>query len=199
MVPKRRRNPEKRDERGAVLVEAAFVLPLLLFFLFGIIEFGGAYKDSLTVESATRTGARTASALPRDATMNSAVANAVATAVKALPASGPKELWIYKAQTDGTPAGTGNFTNCGASTCWKFTWNSSSQTWTAVNGYTWDPLTQNACTINGGPDSVGIYITAEHTFVSGMFNFIFPGGKKTLTDRTVMRLEPVASSSGVCS
>ncbi len=45
-------------ERGATLVEAAFVYPLLFVALFAIVEFGLAFKDYLTVSHAARDGAR---------------------------------------------------------------------------------------------------------------------------------------------
>jgi hypothetical protein len=47
------------SERGAVLVEAAFVFPVFLLLLFGMIEFGFIFKDSLTLSSMVQTGART--------------------------------------------------------------------------------------------------------------------------------------------
>lgn len=47
-------------ERGTTIVEAALVIPLLLTVLFGIIEFGFAYNDYLSVRSAAREGARLA-------------------------------------------------------------------------------------------------------------------------------------------
>lgn len=40
--PRRRRRRLRRDESGQALVEFAFVLPLLLVVLFGIVEFGRA-------------------------------------------------------------------------------------------------------------------------------------------------------------
>lgn len=48
----------RREERGATLVEAALVYPLLFLLLFGIVEFGLAFKDYLTVSHAARDGAR---------------------------------------------------------------------------------------------------------------------------------------------
>jgi len=47
-----------RPDRGATLVEAAFVFPLLFVALFAIIEFGLAFKDYLSVSHAARDGAR---------------------------------------------------------------------------------------------------------------------------------------------
>ena len=34
-----------RDERGASLIEAAIILPVVILIVFGIIEFGLALKD----------------------------------------------------------------------------------------------------------------------------------------------------------
>jgi Flp pilus assembly protein TadG len=48
----------RRDERGAALVEFAFVLPILILFMFGIVEFGRAYNARIELTSAVREGAR---------------------------------------------------------------------------------------------------------------------------------------------
>lgn len=48
---------EKR-ERGATLVEAAIVYPLLFLAIFAVVEFGLAFKDYLSVSHAARDGAR---------------------------------------------------------------------------------------------------------------------------------------------
>jgi Flp pilus assembly protein TadG len=49
-----------RDERGAALVELAFVLPILVLFVFGIVELGRAYSARIELTSAVREGARAA-------------------------------------------------------------------------------------------------------------------------------------------
>lgn len=49
-----------RDERGAAVVEFALVLPLLILFTFGIIEFGRAYSAKIELTAAVREGARAA-------------------------------------------------------------------------------------------------------------------------------------------
>ena len=53
-------------ERGAAVVELALVLPLLLFVLFGVIDFGRMLNAQLTLTEAAREGAR-AAALGQDA------------------------------------------------------------------------------------------------------------------------------------
>ena len=47
-----------RSARGAVAVEFALVLPLLLMILFAIIEFGHAYNVQISVTHAAREAAR---------------------------------------------------------------------------------------------------------------------------------------------
>ncbi len=48
-------------ERGAGLAEFALVMPVLLMILFGIIEFGFAFRRSQAIEAAAREGGRLAS------------------------------------------------------------------------------------------------------------------------------------------
>ena len=60
----KRRAPDRKhttSERGAGLAEFALVLPVLLFLLFGIIEFGIAFNRAQAVEAAAREGGRLAS------------------------------------------------------------------------------------------------------------------------------------------
>ncbi len=49
-----------REERGASLVEFALILPLLMLFVFGIIEFGGTYNNFVSLRNGVREGARLA-------------------------------------------------------------------------------------------------------------------------------------------
>ena len=47
-----------RDERGATIVEAALVLPILFMFLLAILEFGRAYNEYQVLTNAAREAAR---------------------------------------------------------------------------------------------------------------------------------------------
>lgn len=49
------------QDRGAAAVEFALLLPLLLFLIFGIIDFGRALNAQITLTQAAREGARLAS------------------------------------------------------------------------------------------------------------------------------------------
>ncbi|MEX5256458.1 TadE/TadG family type IV pilus assembly protein [Kocuria arenosa] len=50
---------EQESERGAVAIEFALVLPLLLTIIFAIIELGHAYNVQISVTHAAREAART--------------------------------------------------------------------------------------------------------------------------------------------
>jgi Flp pilus assembly protein TadG len=47
-----------RRERGAAAVEFALVLPLLVALVFGLIDFGRAYNQQITLTQLAREGAR---------------------------------------------------------------------------------------------------------------------------------------------
>ena len=49
-----------RDERGQTAVEFALIAPLLIVLLLGIIQFGIAFHDYVTITDAARAGARKA-------------------------------------------------------------------------------------------------------------------------------------------
>jgi Flp pilus assembly protein TadG len=49
-----------RDSRGQTFVEFALALPILTVLLFGIIQFGVAFHDYVTITDAARAGARKA-------------------------------------------------------------------------------------------------------------------------------------------
>ncbi len=56
-----KRHKAPRGERAQSLVEFAFVVPMLLILMFGIIDFGMGLRAYISVASATREGARYAS------------------------------------------------------------------------------------------------------------------------------------------
>ena len=67
-----------RSERGAAAVEFAIILPILVMFVFGIVQFSIAYNHQQGLHAAAREGARIA-ALPQtdQATITSRVHSAL--------------------------------------------------------------------------------------------------------------------------
>jgi len=169
-------------ERGAVAVEMAIVLPILVALTFGIVEFSSAYHDRSAAADAARAGARVGSALPAKPTMASSVVQSVNAALSTMPRNAPQELWIYKANSAGYPGGSSSFSSC-STNCIKYTWSSGARAFTGGSGGGWPAAAQQACTQPF--DQIGVYVKLNHAFVTGLF-----GSNVTLTDHAVFRFEP---------
>src|SRR6185436_14114397 len=53
-MSRRRSLRRRRSERGGIIVESALALPLFLLVVFGSMEFGLAFRRSLTLTNSTR-------------------------------------------------------------------------------------------------------------------------------------------------
>jgi Flp pilus assembly protein TadG len=176
------------------MVEAVFVLPVVLFIVFAIFEYGLLFAAQSTTNSATRDGVRFGSANFAVSGQYQAAADATAAAVAndlgaRTSLDTPVQLLIYKADATGKP--TGGFTSCTAD-CYRYTWNGSG--WVFDNAYTakrW--LNPTACIdpSNGlnTLDSIGAYLEVNHSFITGAF-----GSSQLIKEHTVSRLEPLPSS-----
>ena len=169
-----------------MLVEAAIIMPLLLLLVFGIIEYGLLYKDTSTVSAAAASGARTASTQARTSGYE---VNAAAAVSGALSASGatPQQLIIYRVERNGSnqPVNWSNTQITGCTACYKFTWDTTNKRWNTPTG-TWLWSAQQACGSTLLTDYVGVWVQARHGMITGMF-----GSARTITEKTVMPLEPV--------
>lgn len=192
----------KARERGAAAVEAALITPVLLMFLFGIIEMALLMKDEVAVTSAVRVAGRTASAnagagpgvdagaecvdpcTPARAPMLAQLAaNALQRAGSALPEDSIEELWVYRANDEGYPQPEGNETwTCGTD-CVRYRWVDSLDEFRFVGG-AWTSSEINACA-NQEPHAVGIYLRSHHDFVTGLFDGM------DVEDHAVFAFEPL--------
>lgn len=199
----------RRSEHGAVAVEAALVMPILALMLFGIIEVTLLIRDDVALTSASRTGARVASAAagagpgicetgpqapPCTSASSPALAQAAADAIQRAGSAMPKDaidyLLVYRANSAGYPGGEGNTrmpSSCaGIVACVKFVWRDSANKFRYDSG-SWDSRTIDGC-VNES-DSLGVYLRATHKAVVGLF------GNVALSDRAVMRFEPLSDDT----
>ena len=195
-------------QRGQGMVEFAIIVPVFLLLLMGMLEFGFVFTHNLTLEYATREGARAGSTLsdggldaPTCLAIDSNIIDAVTKVLKSpgSPILGyPNAVaWIkiWEADASGTPiAGTTN------------TWNNpgdGSFTFTPPGSPVWTPCTRHSATwISGScggstcpPDSIGVSLSYTYTMVTplgAIEKFFGPAGPATLlmTDKTVMSLNP---------
>lgn len=180
-------------DQGAVLVEAAFIFPIVFFICLAIMEYGMLFAAQSTTQSATRDGARFASANFAVAGSNQAAADQVMSAVSQdLSArtgfDTPLQMLVYKADASGNPV-SGTLQSCSAS-CYHYTWNGSTFVFD-MSSPTW--TNPQAC-IGASPasatiDSIGVYVEMRHNFITGAF-----GSSQTMKEHTVSRLEPLPLS-----
>jgi hypothetical protein len=204
-----------RDERGAVALEAALTLPILLIVLLGIIEFTFLMRDHAVVVSDTRLAARIASTganagqgvcesgpdapecVPANVpALAQQAADAIQRAGSAMPVDQIQYLLVYKANAEGFPGSDGNTTmpsSCsGFTSCVMFVWRPNQNAF-RYNSGSWDPKTISACFPGTGTqalDRVGIQLVAEHRNFTGLF-----GSTLTLDDHAVMNFEPLPAQS----
>jgi Flp pilus assembly protein TadG len=180
-----------------VTVEAAIILPVIVLFVLGIMEFGLLFTSYSTATASTRSGARLAATAYAQAGSSDSAQDAAAEQValasmadlQVLNNAEPIGMVIYRVNpsaTDGAPVGgfPGPNLQGGCSTdCIRFTYDPATQTLERSSG-SWTSVDACGLTV----DSVGVQVQAEHTYISGIL-----GQTRLVTGHTVMRLEPLPS------
>lgn len=208
----RRRARGSAGERGQGLVEFAALLPLFAVLLLGVLEFGTAFDHHVTLEYATREGARSGSALangggalgcgagqsPKAATVDPLIIEAVQRVLTSpgspLVIANVTQIRIYKSNAAGGESGPVNV-------------------WTYAPGVGPIPVDStepldfkltgsvgwNACsrTNTNPPDVLGVSITYTYRYTTGLAAVMglvggATGSTLTFVDKTVMNLNPTA-------
>ena len=186
----------RRDrDSGAVLIETALIGIVLLTLLFGVIEFGLAWRDDLSVSSATRAGARTGSNAGDDRMADYNILQALRGGLARFSSDEILSIVVYESTTsDGkVPAEC----TSGASVsgkCNVYTAADLTRPTTDFGGTTacagsspdrfWCPLDRETDQ-DVGPAYVGVWIKVRHAYLTELF-----GSGVTITDSAVMRAEP---------
>ncbi|MDH2416890.1 pilus assembly protein [Nocardioides sp. CER19] len=156
---------------GAVVLNTALVAPLLVIIVLGIAETAFLMKDNVALSSLVRDGGHAAasSAALRDGdspALGTVTAAAIARAESSLSKAEITELWIYKADAGGFPAGNpanDHFRRC-ETECMAYTWDADRQTLDYVGGQ-WDADDIDVCS-----DDLGVYMKANHSILTGVFS-----------------------------
>lgn len=189
----------RRSDGGAVAVEAALLVPVLVIVAFGMIETALLLRDHVGATTLARAGARVASQESRFGTVaghaslvgpSFAVdaADSMERAASTLPRRAIDYIYIYRADANGQPIGP-----CPGINCLYYRWNDLP----APNGRfvyqasnvsgAFDPASINACLGDAGADSVGVLVQVDHPWLLGFF----PGTSAKVRARTVMKFEPL--------
>jgi Flp pilus assembly protein TadG len=183
------------SERGASLLEAALVAPLLILLAFGAAEFGFVFLDFLNVSSAAREGARVGSAVGDAFDADLLILGAIAEATADLDNSTVEAIWIFEANANGDPidncvvdsspdfytcAGVPLTTNIydGSGNLLIGSWNATGRTVTVGLNC---PASPADC-----PDRLGVRVVFTHQYITGFL--AFPTGP--FAEDAVFQLEP---------
>jgi len=189
-----------RGDGGLAIVEFAIVAPLLALLAAGIVEFGMAWRDNLTLSSASRSAARVASNLGDNPLSDYEALLTLDAAFASMEHATLEGVLIYDGSaTDGNPAAScfdsfGDPQPSATGDCNYYTAAmietigiGNFSTGTACGAWDWYfcPLTERSVNQNTLSD-VGVWVRIQR----GWFTQMFPGDGLTMEDRTVMRAEP---------
>lgn len=198
---------DHRDrERGATLVEAAFVTLPFMLVIFAILEFGLAFRTDLTVSNASQRGVRAASVGGRAPTADFQIIEAVKDGLGDGGIDSVERVIVYRATSpdDPVPAGCLAITNPIGPNGVSGSCNvygpdafidplllpdgSENPAWQCATGSrdeAWCPTTRAVSFSLGPRDYVGVYVETTHEYITGFF-----GGDLQVDANNVSRLEP---------
>lgn len=199
-------------EDGAVIVEFALMVPLLVLLVFGIIEYGSVLRNETTITGAVRNAARVGAQYRDDAQGDRQALTSLNASIGAAQRISINRVVIYRA-TAGNGAPTTNCTttiavnptgtNAKGSLSDDCNVYSAAQVTAATSGGTWATAT-SACSnaywdgfwcpndrkagllgADSPPDYLGVYLSVTYSPLSGLVPVA-----TTYTDYAVNRLEP---------
>lgn len=168
-------------ERGATLVEAAFILPLLLMIVLSVMELGLAFKDLLTTDFAAKEGARVGALAGDDVEADCEIVKSIVAGYLGTDIADLGSIKISQVDADGNHGLTNTWTFAGADPTSCSDWAVDEQ---------W-PSTTREVTLGDSAelDIIGVTIATRHDWVTG-----FPPwrGAMDIERTAIQRLEPEA-------
>jgi hypothetical protein len=201
--------PRFRGDDGATIVEAAFILPIFILIVLGLMEFGLIFRDVLTIRDvvgvAARTGAVQGPDMVSNETADFSMVEDIREGTAGIPVEWIERIVIYEARTPsaGSPisqlaqacktGGTNTARKCNV-------YDDPSEAFYAVQqgdtayfqclggvgkacGY--NPETRDDGPVVSQIDYVGVYIKLDREQITKMF-----GDRWTIEEAAIMRLEP---------
>ena len=182
-----------REQRGAVVVEMAVILPVLILLVFGMLEFGLAFKDKLSMAHAVNQATRNATVLGTDPRSDHSVLQAFEAGLSGAT-SIDTVIWVdvFKAGGDGAPAIWDRYTP-DASICG---WNPCPDPDpTVFSGYglpsDYPPCSRDTG-LEGGIDTIGVRVQYTHNWVTGVLGM----SPQTWSETARGRIEPDVFGDG---
>ncbi len=184
-------------DRGAAMIELGLVVMLLITLSLGIVEFGWAWRSSMSTVTATRSGSRTAASLGKDPQADYfALTSLKASLESSRLINGLQRVVVFRADSlDGTvPTACKSGTPTAGDRCNVYTgdqvrginlsqFDATTGCMTAAPAKFYCPNTRN--TQQATADYLGVFVELRHGYVTKFF-----GAGLTINRTSVMRLEP---------
>lgn len=194
-------------DEGAVLVEAALVIPLLILLVLGLMEFGFAWRNDNVVAASVRTSSRVASQSLGNAQADRFAIESYLGTVSQARNITTNKIIVYKidestnpngdvppgcltAPTTGSPPfGVQDVCNVYIPSQWtpanlvaaNFGCGSA-----AAYDVKWCPSTKRTASLPATPTTVGVYADVTYKMITR----VIPGTTIKLSDKSVSRVEP---------
>ncbi len=183
---------DSNEERGAAMVEMAIVGMLLAFLCMGMIELGFAWRDSITIEQASRLGVRAGAAMTGDDRADQLSVQALIASLEANEYDQLQYVVVWDATTSsempaGCETGSSVALKCNHYTKAMLDNADDAGRWGCVaSSYdvAWCPTSRDA--VPEDPTYLGLHIQSRRNW---MTNF-FPGGGIDFGASTIMSLVP---------
>lgn len=196
------------DDGGAVIVEAALMIPILVVIMAATFDFGVGFRNRISMQGATRNAARAAASLGPDVAADSfALTTLAAGLANGLTSTTLVKVIIFRTNSDGTlsntcltrtPSNGGAGDTTAGAQCNVYNQfqvdravaNTFVQAGSSCSNTGWDyrfcPFTRSDSLVTN-PDFLGVYLELSYTPMTKVFRSTF-----TLTDKIVVRIEPDA-------
>ena len=178
-------------QRGAVTVEMAIVVPIFVLLVFGMLEFGLAFKNRLTMSHAVNQASRNATVLGTEPVSDFEILRAFEAGLAgAASLDSVTVVDIYKADAAGTPLVWDRYTPDGSSCGWNPCPDPGSFTgYGSPSGY---PPCSRDNSLLGGVDTIGVRVQYTHRWVTGVLGF----STQTWVESATGRMEPAIFGPG---
>ena len=154
-------------ERGAVMVEMAIVVPVFILLLFGMLEFGLAFKDKLAMGHAVSQATRDAAVRGNEDTADKEILDAFEAGLAAATSiDAVQYVDIFKANADGSPRIWDRYEPDGSPCGWTPCPDPEDPTGPVYgNPADYPPCGRDtALDPNDGVDTIGVRVTYNHTW-----------------------------------
>ena len=186
-----RRSIGGKRERGAALVEAAVVLPILLLVVIAILELGLAFKDYLTVSYLSREGTRIGALAGDDQHADCAILRGIGELATPKDLERVDEVQIFRANQSTGAQIPGN-TNVASYVVGRDPTICSVPANPTIDGWsfstvTWPPTSRQTVVGSTPLDIIGVRVILTRNWITGFGPF---RGDSTIDESTITRLEP---------